>query len=72
MTPKPSPAQLAATSWRKSSYSAADNDCVEVAAGLHGWIGLRDSKAPGPAIMIPATAFTTFVANVASGTDAGQ
>jgi len=30
--------------WRKSSYSAADGDCVEVASITNGYIGVRDSK----------------------------
>ena len=30
--------------WRKSSYSAANGDCVEVARLANGYIGVRDSK----------------------------
>jgi hypothetical protein len=31
-------------SWEKSSYSAANGDCVEVAHLSNGHIGVRDSK----------------------------
>ena len=30
--------------WRKSSYSAANGDCAEVARLADGYIGVRDSK----------------------------
>ncbi len=31
-------------SWRKSSYSAANGDCLEVGQLINGHIGVRDSK----------------------------
>lgn len=40
--------------WRKSSYSAANGDCVEVARLANGFIGVRDSKN----IVLPALGFT--------------
>ncbi|MGA4840691.1 DUF397 domain-containing protein [Streptomyces sp. G45] len=48
--------------WRRSSYSAdTGGECVEV-ADLVPHIAIRDSKRPdGPAITIPAAAFTAFV-----------
>ncbi|MET8559500.1 DUF397 domain-containing protein [Streptomyces flaveolus] len=47
--------------WFKSSYSAANNECVEVA--FHGVrTAIRDSKAPGlDALTVPSTAFAAFV-----------
>ncbi|MDQ3765061.1 MAG: DUF397 domain-containing protein [Actinomycetota bacterium] len=37
--------ELTATAgWRKSSYSQAANDCVELTTELPGWVGVRDSK----------------------------
>lgn len=33
-----------AGSWRKSSYSQGDSDCVEIADDVPGWVGIRDSK----------------------------
>jgi len=40
--------------WRKSSHSAADGDCVEVARLANGYIGVRDSKNT----LMPALNFT--------------
>jgi hypothetical protein len=40
--------------WRKSSYSAADGDCVEVARLTKGYIGVRDSKN----LLMPSLNFT--------------
>ncbi|MBC3844303.1 DUF397 domain-containing protein [Streptacidiphilus sp. 4-A2] len=37
---------LAEAKWRKSSFSGANNECVEVAP-VDRWIGVRDSKANG-------------------------
>ena len=55
--------------WRKSSYSGGDNgDCVEVADGVPGVVPVRDSKDPqGPALLIPAEAWTAFVGAVKAG-----
>lgn len=36
--------------WRKSSYSGAGNDCVEVAS-LHDCTAVRDSKATGGGVL---------------------
>jgi hypothetical protein len=40
--------------WRKSSYSAANGDCVEIARRADGYIGVRDSKN----ILMSALGFT--------------
>ncbi|WP_137232513.1 DUF397 domain-containing protein [Streptomyces sp. BPSDS2] len=57
--------------WFTSSYSDNGGQCVEVATNLaapHGIVPVRDSKNPtGPALTVPATAFTTFVAGVRAG-----
>ncbi|WP_432003603.1 DUF397 domain-containing protein [Streptomyces sioyaensis] len=52
--------------WRKSSYTNGDGgDCVEVVDDLAGVVPVRDSKDPhGPAIIFPATAWSTFVSAV--------
>ncbi|MFE7139209.1 DUF397 domain-containing protein [Streptomyces sp. NPDC057644] len=57
--------------WFTSSYSENGGACVEVATNLaapHGIVPVRDSKNPtGPALTVPAAAFTTFVAGVRAG-----
>ncbi|MCZ7414619.1 MULTISPECIES: DUF397 domain-containing protein [unclassified Streptomyces] len=54
--------------WYKSSYSDNGGQCIEVAANLiatHGIVPVRDSKNPGgPALHVPADAFSAFVASV--------
>ncbi|MYU54973.1 MULTISPECIES: DUF397 domain-containing protein [Streptomyces] len=58
-----------AARWRKSSYSNADGaDCVEVADDIPGIVPVRDSKNPdGPALVIPAAAWNSFVTAVKTG-----
>jgi hypothetical protein len=54
-------AKLTTADWFKSSYSAADNECVEIAR-TNPWVGIRDSKALHQgALAINANAFTRFV-----------
>ncbi|MEU5282459.1 DUF397 domain-containing protein [Streptomyces sp. CA-278952] len=57
--------------WFTSSYSENGGQCVEVATNLatpHGIVPVRDSKnVSGPALDIPASAFTAFVAGVRAG-----
>ncbi|MFJ2780707.1 MULTISPECIES: DUF397 domain-containing protein [unclassified Kitasatospora] len=54
--------------WRKSSHSAQEGQCVEVAPDYPGLVPVRDSKDPeGPALVFPAAAFSVFVAGVKTG-----
>ncbi|NUV68881.1 DUF397 domain-containing protein [Streptomyces sp. CAI-121] len=57
--------------WFTSSYSENGGACVEVATNLatpHGIVPVRDSKnVTGPALTVPATAFSAFVAGVRAG-----
>ncbi|MFD7581431.1 DUF397 domain-containing protein [Kitasatospora sp. NPDC059817] len=56
--------------WFKSSYSSNGGECVEVTGSLvaEGAVPVRDSKDPeGPALMFPASAWSSFVAAVRTG-----
>lgn len=47
--------------WRKSSYSGANNNCVEV-SNLPDVTAVRDSKHPDAAVLVfPATEWTAFL-----------
>ncbi|WNF27171.1 DUF397 domain-containing protein [Streptomyces sp. C11-1] len=55
--------------WRKSSYSSPDKDsCLEVQDHHPTAVPVRDSKVPGgPALLIPAAGWTSFVDAVKGG-----
>lgn len=53
---------LSDAAWRKSSYSnGGDSNCVEVADGIPGTVPVRDSKNPGPALLVTTGAWQAFV-----------
>ncbi|GAB3153753.1 hypothetical protein GCM10027290_47140 [Micromonospora sonneratiae] len=58
---------LTSAKWRKSTRSnSAGGACVEVADGLPGVVGVRDSKDPyGPVLVFGPDAWRAFVADVA-------
>ncbi|MGW5939920.1 DUF397 domain-containing protein [Streptomyces celluloflavus] len=64
---------LGSARWRKSSYSNAEGaDCIEVADDIPGIVPVRDSKNPGgPALVIPAPAWNSFVTAVKTGAATG-
>ncbi|WP_411127398.1 DUF397 domain-containing protein [Streptomyces sp. x-19] len=55
--------ELSTAHWRKSSHSNTNGgNCVEISEDFPGIVPVRDSKTPnGPALVIPATAWTAFV-----------
>ncbi|WP_432054499.1 DUF397 domain-containing protein [Streptomyces sp. bgisy022] len=63
----PSTAELGG--WRKSSYSNDQGgSCLEVLDGHPVGVPVRDSKNPhGPALIVPGSAWSTFVTAVRSG-----
>ncbi|MEU0670897.1 DUF397 domain-containing protein [Streptomyces lavendulocolor] len=65
----PTAAELAAAPWRTSSYSAANNECVEVALVTGGtWVGVRDTKDRArPALTVPGPAWAALVGAVSAG-----
>ena len=51
--------------WRKSSYSAGQGNCVEVADNVPGIVAVRDSKNPsGPVLRFSAGDWQAFVSNI--------
>jgi len=60
--------ELTRRAWRKSTYSANDVKCVEVADLPNGHRAVRDSKDPGgAALMFTTPAWSAFTAGVKSG-----
>ncbi|MFC9700502.1 DUF397 domain-containing protein [Streptomyces sp. NPDC056943] len=53
--------------WRKSSYSNGEGgSCVEVLDDVPGVVPVRDSKVTdGPVLVVPAAAWSVFVAGIA-------
>ena len=60
---------LTGAAWRKSSYSGnSGGNCVEVARNLPGVVAVRDSKDPdGPALVVTAAAWRSFLARARTG-----
>ncbi|MFJ4919513.1 DUF397 domain-containing protein [Streptomyces sp. NPDC088725] len=63
----PSAAFLDSLRWSKATASSENNGCVEV-ADASPWAGVRDSKNPGPRLVVPATAFAALIDSVRAGT----
>ncbi|MEV0264234.1 DUF397 domain-containing protein [Streptomyces sp. NPDC050617] len=56
---------LSELTWRTSSYSSGNGQCVEIGEGVRGLVPVRDSKAPsGPALVFGAEAWGSFIAKL--------
>ncbi|WP_159839648.1 DUF397 domain-containing protein [Nocardia sp. CY41] len=61
-------ADLAGAHWFKSSYSASNGQCVEIAHLNNGTVGMRDSKNPtGPSLTFAPAAWDTFLSATKNG-----
>ncbi|MGH3636844.1 MAG: DUF397 domain-containing protein [Mycobacterium sp.] len=59
---------LATAEWRKSSFSGAAQNCVEVARNVPGIVAVRDSKNPhSPALVISRACWAAFTELVKAG-----
>lgn len=59
--------ELGPVTWRKSSRSSGNNNCVEI-AGLEEAIAVRDSKDPhGAAFVFDPPAWSAFLTAVKTG-----
>lgn len=66
-----SPFDLGAAVWRKSSYSANNGACVEVAF-VAGGVATRDSKVPtGPALRFGSAQWGRFLEALGNGALSG-
>ncbi|MGC4852316.1 DUF397 domain-containing protein [Micromonospora sp. DT4] len=58
-------ADLTGATWRRSTRSGAQGNCVEVADNISGVVGVRDSKdVTGPALAFTPDTWRAFVAVV--------
>jgi Domain of unknown function (DUF397) len=64
-----SPAEIAGAYWHKSSWSAANGSCVEVAHLGGGQVGVRDTKAigRGPVLIVTSREWDAFLSGVRHG-----
>ncbi|MCR8579258.1 MULTISPECIES: DUF397 domain-containing protein [Streptomyces] len=54
--------------FRKSSYSNAERECLEVATNIPGTVAIRDSKNPaGPILQLGPDTWTAFRSAVVTG-----
>nr|WP_176662453.1 DUF397 domain-containing protein [Saccharomonospora azurea] len=62
------PADVLDVAWRKSSYSGAMGNCVEVARLASGDVAVRNSRDPrGPALVYTQAEIAAFLAGAKEG-----
>lgn len=62
------PHDLSNAAWKKSSYTAQQGECVELAGNLPDIVPVRDSKDPdGPKLTFARGAFAEFLGRVRTG-----
>ena len=66
---EPPVTDVARATWRKSSWSTYNGNCVEVAELSGDLIGVRDTKdaGAGPVLLFSGTAWRSFVSRVKNG-----
>jgi hypothetical protein len=64
-----SSAEIAVASWRKSSASAYNGDCVEVSHLRDGRVAVRDTKdrATGPTLIFTRSEWNAFIVGAKNG-----
>jgi hypothetical protein len=56
---------ISRATWRKSSWSGGNGNCVEVAGNLPGMVAVRDSKDPdGPVLAFSPAEWQMFTAGL--------
>ncbi|WP_405141761.1 DUF397 domain-containing protein [Sphaerisporangium sp. NBC_01403] len=59
---------LSRVTWRKSSYSGGNGNCVEIAQLHNGMVAVRDSKEPdGPALKVNRAAWAACLGTIKRG-----
>ena len=60
--PRLTQTDLSRATWRKSTYSSQNGNCVEVARNLPELVAIRDSKQPdGPILLVTSKVWRTLI-----------